>query len=92
MPDGSSRWPVFTAGDRPEELPPFYQFQVIQRTPQQIDVHAVRDHDFTSDEVQRVQTYMQQTLGYRFSVTVRRVDEISRSRTGKFEDFISEVA
>jgi phenylacetate-CoA ligase len=91
MPDGTRRWPVFTAGERPEELPPFYQFQVVQRSRQQIEVLAVRDQPFTGDEEARVRTYMQQTLGYPFEVVLRRVDAIARSRTGKFEDFICEV-
>jgi phenylacetate-CoA ligase len=91
LPDGSRRWPVFDAGERPEELPAFFQYQVIQRGLEELEVLAVRPHPFTAAEEARVQTYMQQTLGYPFRVVLRRVDAIARSRTGKFEDFICEL-
>ncbi len=91
LPDGSRRWPIFDAGERPQELPPFFQYQVIQRGSQEIDVLVVRDKPLTSSEEQRIQRYMQQTLGHPFTITVRHVDAIQRSRTGKFEDFICEL-
>ena len=91
MPDGSRRWPVFDAGQRPEELPPMYQFQVIQRSREQMDVLVVRDKPLTPSEQQRVAAYMQQTLGHPFTIRLRCVDSIQRSRGGKFEDFICEV-
>ena len=91
MPDGQRRWPVFDAGGRPEDLPPLYQFQVIQRSRTHVDVNVVRDADFTSDEAAQITRYLQQTLGHPFDITLHRVDAIPRSRTGKFEDFISEA-
>ena len=91
MPDGSRRWPLFNLGERPDELPPFFQFQVVQRSRDEIEVLVVRHEDFASDEITRVQVYMQQTLGHPFAVDVRRVAEIPRSPTGKHEDFVSFV-
>ena len=92
MPDGRRRWPVFDAGERPQDLPPFYQFQVIQRSRQTIEVLVVRHKPYTDAESQTVARYFQQTLGHPFDVTVRTVDSIPRSRSGKFEDFICEVS
>ena len=92
MPDGQRRWPLFNAGERPEELPPFYQFQVIQRSREQIDLLVVRDEPFSPHEEETVRRHMQQTLGHPFEVTIHVVESIARSRTGKFEDFISEIA
>ncbi|MDZ4818930.1 MAG: phenylacetate--CoA ligase family protein [Planctomycetota bacterium] len=92
MPDGQRRWPLFNAGEWPEELPPFFQFQVIQRSTEQIDVLVVRDKPFSPLEEATVRRYMQQTLGHSFEITVHVVEAIPRSRTGKFEDFISEVS
>ena len=37
LPTGEQRWPIFTAGDRPEELPAFYQFQVVQTSLEEIE-------------------------------------------------------
>jgi phenylacetate-CoA ligase len=91
MPDGQRRWPVFDAGDRPEELPPIFQFQVIQRTPKQLDVNVVRHADFSPQEAAELTRYLHQTLGYPFEITIRRVEVIPRGPNGKFEDFISLV-
>ena len=91
MPDRSRRWPVFDAGERPEELPAFFQFQVIQKSVQQLEILAVRPALFTADEEAHVRRYLQQTLGHPFEISIRCVESIPRSRTGKFEDFISEV-
>ncbi len=92
LPTGQRRWPVFDAGERPEELPPFFQFQVIQRSLERIEVLAVRQQPFTEAEAEKVERYIRQTLGHPFSVVLRRVDSIPRSPTGKFEDFICEVS
>jgi phenylacetate-CoA ligase len=91
LPDGRRVWPVFDAGDRPQELPAFFQFQVIQRSLTRIDVDIVRHQELTPAEREKVSRYFQQTLGYAFEVHPRRVESIARSRSGKFEDFISEV-
>jgi phenylacetate-CoA ligase len=92
LPDGRRCWPIFDAGERPEDLPPFFQFQVIQRSLKRIDIHVVRHEAYTPREEERVKRYFQQTLGHPFEITLCKVDAISRSRTGKFEDFISEVS
>lgn len=92
MPDGRRCWPIFDAGERPEDLPPFFQFQVIQRSLKQIDVHVVRHEPLEAAEEEIVKRHFQQTLGYPFEIRLRWVEEIPRSPTGKFEDFISEVS
>ncbi len=92
MPNGERRWPIFDAGERPEDLPPLRQFQVVQRSLSQIDLNVVHDSDFSPQEAEIVRRYVQQMLGHPFEVTIRRVDAIPRSRSGKFEDFISEVS
>ena len=84
---------MFVAGRarrrRPEELPPIFQFQVIQRTPHHLDVNVVRHADFSPQEAAELTRYLHQTLGYPFEITLRRVDVIPRGTNGKFEDFIS---
>lgn len=92
MPNGERRWPIFDAGERPEDLPPIYQFQIIQRSLSKVEINVVRDADFSPQEADIVKRYVQQMLGHPFDVMIRRVDAIPRSRTGKFEDFISEVS
>jgi hypothetical protein len=52
---------------------------------------AVRHQALASAEVEHVIRHMQQTLGYSFAVTIRSVDSIPHSRSGKFEDSICEL-
>ena len=89
MPSGERVWPLFNAGERPEELPPFYQFQVVQRTREQLEINVVRHAPLTTAEEETVVRYMRQSLGYPFEISIHCVDTIQRSPTGKFEDFIS---
>lgn len=92
MPDGDLRWPVFTSEDAAEELPPFLQFQIVQRTLEEIDLMVVPAGSGYSDEERAlVEQYFQRVLGHPFKIAIHCVDSIPRSRSGKFEDFISLV-
>lgn len=91
LPDGQLRWPIFNAGERPESLPAFFQFQVIQRERERIEVLMVSPAPLSADQEGVVTRYMQQTLGYPFAITLTRVDAIPRGATGKFEDFVCQV-
>ncbi len=91
MPDGQRRWPIFNEGERPEELPLFYQFQAIQRSREHLEIRVVRDGPLSRAEEEAVVRYLQQSLGHPFMITIICVDSIPRSPAGKFEDFISFV-
>jgi phenylacetate-CoA ligase len=92
MPDGQRRWPVFTDSAALDGLPPFFQFQVVQRTLDTLEVNVVRPTEsITPEEEALVARHMQRVLGYPFKIEVRTVREIARSPRGKFEDFVSLV-
>jgi phenylacetate-CoA ligase len=91
LPDGSRRWPNFAQGGDAATLPPIYQFQVIQRGLQQIEIKVVRPAPFSADEKDRVIAYLQKTLGHPFDVSIDYVEQVPRSPSGKFEDFVSDV-
>ncbi len=92
MPTGECRWPVFVSEDGSDELPPFFQFQVIQRSLHQLDLNVVRPGgELSADEHALVERHFHKVLGYPFKLTVNYVASIPRSPTGKFEDFISLV-
>jgi phenylacetate-CoA ligase len=91
MPDGSRRWPVFDAGGELDQLPPFFQFQVIQKSRDDVEVLVVRHQSLTEEELVHMERHMVQTLGAPFRVCIKEVDSIPRSPSGKFEDFICEV-
>ena len=91
MPDGTHRWPVFASLDGDDQLPAFFQFQVVQQSREQLDINVVRPTDVTAEEHALVERHFQRILGYPFKVRVNRVEAIARSPSGKFEDFISLV-
>lgn len=100
MPSGEKRWPVFASvdggdevGDEDrDELPAFFQFQVVQRALDTLEVNVVRPGGaLTADEQAVVVRHFHRMLGYPFVVKVHCVSEVPRSPTGKFEDFVSLV-
>ena len=91
LPDGSLRWPSLGQGEGVQDLPPFRQFQIIQRTLDSLQAKVVRATPFTAEEEERMKNYLRETLGYPFRIAVEYVNEIARSPSGKFEDFRSEL-
>jgi phenylacetate-CoA ligase len=92
MPNGERRWPVFVTEDGTSDLPPFFQFQVVQRTLDELQLNVVRPGgELSTDELAGVERYFHDVLGYPFKLSVNCVSAIPRSASGKFEDFISLV-
>lgn len=92
MPSGQRYWPVITPDELPDNLPPFFQYQLVQRSLEEIELNVVGPGPgYTEEEQITVERCFQKALGYPFKITIRRVSEIPRSATGKFEDFISHV-
>jgi phenylacetate-CoA ligase len=92
LPNGEQRWPSFSESDRPLELPPFQQFQLVQTRPDQIKIRVVRPAPFSEEEQRVVEDHLSRNLGYAFAYSYEYVDSIGRSPTGKFEEFRSEIA
>lgn len=91
LPDGKLRWPSFSQGVGLEQLPKLYQFQVIQRTPNEIEALYVSPQALSISEQEQVKDYLADTLGHRFHCILTRVEAIARSPSGKFEEFRCEV-
>lgn len=91
LPNGEKRWPGFGHGDDLDGLPPIRQYQVVQVSIDEIELRLVQPSRFTPEEEKTIKKYVQQTLGYPFGVTLRYVDDIGRSRSGKFEEFRCEL-
>jgi phenylacetate-CoA ligase len=92
MPNGERRWPVFVTEDGTSDLPPFFQFHVVQRTLDELQLNVVRPGgELSTDELAGVERYFHDVLGYPFKLSVNCVSAIPRSASGKFEDFISLV-
>lgn len=90
LPDGRKNWP--SLGDmRGAANHKIKQYQVIQRSPERIDVQLVLRSPLTSAEEIQLRATMQKALGHPFDLRFLVCDSIARSASGKFEEFRSEL-
>jgi len=91
LPDGSKKWPDF--GIRYyADIAPIQQFQMIQKTREMIEMRLVVSEPMDKNQEKRLAEVIQTSLGYPFLVSFSYLDEIPRSASGKFEEFLSEIA
>jgi phenylacetate-CoA ligase len=91
--DGSTGWPA-TANMKLADFIPLKQFQLVQADFDNVEIKYVsadKDLDRPID-VPALTERVRAVLGQPVDVTVRRVEEIERSSSGKYEDCISLVA
>lgn len=90
-PDGKTFWPAF-GPLRLSDVLPIRQFQFIQRTRSLIEGRFVVDTplDAAQEALLRERVLSKIPAGIEFTITY--CDRIERSASGKFEDYISEVA
>ena len=69
-----------------------HQFQCIQHSLQDIELKLVMERALTSQEQDRVAALMQRNLGHPFRIAFSFHADIPRGPSGKFEEFISEIA
>ncbi len=90
LPSGDQFWPRFYSDDL-AAIAPVRQAQLVQRSVHEIEVRLVVGRDLTGDEEERLQNVILEYLGHPFTLRFTYVDEIPRSASGKFEDFLSLV-
>lgn len=90
LPDGKQHWPSMGYG-KWIGVAPIEQIQLVQKSLQQIEARLVIPRPLTPDEQKRMIPILQESLGYAFQISFSYHDEIRRSASGKFEDFISEI-
>jgi phenylacetate-CoA ligase len=90
-PDGKTFWPAF-GPLRLADVLPLRQFQFVQRTANLIEARLVVDAplDAAQEALLRERVFTRIPPGFDLKITY--LDRIERSRSGKFEDFVSEVA
>jgi phenylacetate-CoA ligase len=91
LPNGEKSWPGIGLATGRGDLP-YEQFQVVQKSVNHIEARLVTERQFTPAEEKRFTGILQEALGYPFSVEIVYLESIPRSKGGKFEDFVSEVA
>lgn len=91
LPDGRRHWPLVGFAEF-RAVAPIRQYQMVQHTPQDIEVRFVVERALTHDEEARLTQVIQTALGYPFSLKFVYYDnEIPRTAGGKFEEFISRI-
>lgn len=91
LPSGQRSWPATGFGKWRKDFP-IKQFQFIQKDIDRIEAKLVTDRQFSPEEEKRFIDIMQESLRYPFIIEITYLENIPRSKGGKFEDFISLVA
>ncbi|MBF0266642.1 MAG: phenylacetate--CoA ligase family protein, partial [Gammaproteobacteria bacterium] len=89
-PNGEKAWPVFGTKQF-WDIARIKQFQFIQDSKDQITMNYVADKVLDSNAEMQLTKHIQTNLRYQFDIVFQFQKNISKSNTGKFEDFISKV-
>lgn len=93
LPDGRSEFPYL--GEREDWAAistAVKQFQFVQHSVDEIEKKMVVSEPLTPDQEEATKDLLVKCLGHPFRVTITYHDEIPRGPSGKFEEFVSEVA
>lgn len=89
-PNGDKRWPFLGSGEF-ATVADVQQFQLIQTTPENIEVHLVVKPSLSRDQEIELEKILARALVHSFNFSFFYHDEIKRSAGGKYEDFVSRV-
>jgi phenylacetate-coenzyme A ligase PaaK-like adenylate-forming protein len=90
FPDGSRHWPHLPY-ENFEKAAGVKQYQLVQHTKHDLEFRCVVAELLTPTREQALTEILHEGLGYPFNIRFTEVAGISRSASGKFEDFISKV-
>ena len=91
LPDGRRVVPYVSSG-KFQALGPIQQFQIIQKTLEDVEVVFATSRPVTEDEQAALLAHLREHLHADFNYQFRYVDEIPRGKTGKFEMLRSDLA
>jgi len=93
LPSGEKRWTLLSAGNIESflRLAPIRQYQFVQKNLETIEARLAVDRDLTEGEKEGLRDWIVAKLDHPFKVTFSFVDEIPRTASGKYRDFISEI-
>lgn len=93
FPNGHRYWPRVGFQRFREIIPNLKQYQLIQHTPQYVEVNLVVPGSATQEQELALARVIQDALGYPFELQfIYHVEELPQTRGGKFEEFICKVA
>ncbi|EAR60249.1 phenylacetate--CoA ligase family protein [Neptuniibacter caesariensis] len=88
-PEGKVFWPSFPVKKWSHEK--VKQFQFAQTSLEEIEIRLVVGSGLTPDEEASMSQRLNSLFGYPFRLNFIYMDSIPRSKSGKFEDFVSEI-
>ncbi|HLF58648.1 MAG TPA: AMP-binding protein [Alphaproteobacteria bacterium] len=91
LPGGAQLWPYF-GGDKFAKVAPVSQYQIVQKTPADLEVRVVATRPLTAADEDKIRAVIAAEVGAGFAIAFTYHDAIERSKSGKFEDFRSELA
>lgn len=91
LPGGGERWPLLSSGDIGTllALAPIRRYQFAQTHLDRIEVRLLTARALTHDEAQGVVDWARIKWGSAFRIELAYPTEMTRTASGKFEDFIS---
>jgi len=94
LPDGEKRWTLLSEGGIRKllALAPIREYQFVQKSLQAIEIRLVVGRALTGAEEAAVCDWAMAKFEHPFEFNMSYMDELPRGRTGKLQDFISEVA
>lgn len=90
-PDGGKYYPSFAA-ESWSHIAPIRQVQLVQTSPREITVNLVAARPLEPAEQESLVLALRRTLGHPYELSLAYRDQIRRSASGKYEDFICQVA
>ena len=90
LPAGDVLWPRY-ASNILGKLFPLRQFRLVQTSLRELVLEIVPARPLSVDEERGLKSLVVETLGHPFELELRTVDDIPRSPSGKFEDFVCRV-
>lgn len=91
LPNGDMQRPRFGEA-KFARIAPVLQFQVVQQSFEELRVNLVVARALTPAEEQKLREHVLQHLGHPFRISLVYQESIPRAASGKYEDFLSEVA
>ena len=90
LPTGETHWPNLAATFY-RQAAPVIQHQLVQHDLEHLEARLVVERSLTRDEEEALRAMIVERIGHPFSVQFSYPDHIERSRSGKYEEFISHV-
>jgi len=93
LPNGEQRWTLLSAGNIESfmAIAPVHQYQFVQKDLNTIEVRLAVKRDLTEEEGDKIKDWVAGKLGHPFNVFITIVEDIPRTASGKYQDFVSEL-